>query len=386
MPCSEESDFPYVSTTQPLNEEENHDRVAHRRELNISCLQKKWLQGNWKYLKKNIELSMFQDFVEADLVAKEDDPKYVRSETRSKKADMLVMRVIQRVENDTDLEKFKMIVGQAVWEKLVDREPKKYETDESEQDKHFSWLQSNHDVMIKHLRSDDLEMVKDWFVEEFIIGIKDNDEITNHAGFCDNQNKEFTEYFVKEFIIKKSKCGSYQCLLECLEEKVGNRCTRLQRLLHSLKRKDITETDAGIKAPVVSLQVLATNSPEIYQDRYVGLSNKDCTIRFQLQRDDKHTKKVNDEVVSKAKTKNGLIRQELGGIISKTKLGSVVIHMVALERDMIQNIIDKIRTGKFANIVNLLLDDVQIKRYLPAGKNELEVTCFLGDKQNISTR
>lgn len=62
-------------------------------------------------------------------------------------------------------------------------------------------------------------------------------------------------------------------------------------------------------------------------------------------------------------------------------MGSVVIHMVALKKEMVQNVLNMFRKKQFSDVVKMLLNDIQIKRCLPNGKHELEVTCYVKEKQ-----
>lgn len=59
-------------------------------------------------------------------LAKEDDLRCLNTNKRSQKADMLIMRVLQRIKTDTDIRNFKGIVGRHVCEKLTLRDLKYY--------------------------------------------------------------------------------------------------------------------------------------------------------------------------------------------------------------------------------------------------------------------
>lgn len=89
-------------------------------------------------------------------------------------------------------------------------------------------LQCLRAVLIESLRPDDIEDLKDIFIEKFVIDIDDNADIIRHPGFVMNHSNKFVSYFVDKFIIGKSSAGSISCLTQFLRE------TRNRRLQHIL--------------------------------------------------------------------------------------------------------------------------------------------------------
>ncbi|VDH97486.1 Hypothetical predicted protein, partial [Mytilus galloprovincialis] len=110
-------------------------------------------------------------------------------------------------------------------------------------------------------------------------------------------------------------------------------------------------------------------------------TDKDIEFKLKFKTEDEKTKEVYLEVKKSAKTNNGKTGKDFGGCINKTQLGSVVIHMVALKKEMVQNVLNMFRRNQFSDVVKTLLNGIQIKRCLPNGKHELEVTCFVKEKQ-----
>lgn len=86
------------------------------------------LQGNWKYLKKAVDVGMVQSFEKVRL-AREDEFRKLKSHRRSKVADMLVMRIMQRIENATDIMNFENTIGKPVCDKLTTCQAKYYRTE-----------------------------------------------------------------------------------------------------------------------------------------------------------------------------------------------------------------------------------------------------------------
>lgn len=99
----------------------------------------------------------------------------------------------------------------------------------------------------------DIEEVKDRLMQENIIDLDDNDRIINQPGFCERQNARFSRFFVDNYIIKLTFLGSYQCLMEYLEETISKGSTRLRQLSKSLTTDDLKQTYTAINGRIIIL-------------------------------------------------------------------------------------------------------------------------------------
>lgn len=324
------------------------------------------LQKNFKKIKKNIDIiTMTKKAVDAGLV-REDTVSWIQSKKRSKKADLLLTKIIQNIELK-DVLKFEEIITQPIADQI--KESCKCSTLQVLRSNVCSTtLQCLRAVLIESLRPDDIEDLKDIFIEKFVIDIDDNADIIRHPGFVMNHSNKFVSYFVDKFIIGKSSAGSISCLTQFLRE---TRNRRLQHIL-SLLEPESNESMGYVESRSEinrTLTVDQTNS----NVNVTEIERKRFEISLTFQQKDQQTDKCCQRVISNVKSKNGVIASTFDGIITDSKEGSIIIHLTSLHEYTLQRVLHCINNEQFSKVLEILFQDEEIKRILSLGTYRLDM-------------